>query len=123
MFITIDLFDHNKLCFIQVFVYVNENVLHMLDDILCFYNIKTFASDNIIDYVQVKTHTKVKSFICVKGRHIRKGGNIIIVCKFGYGYSFDSVVLHIIAINSQITFQILIASFDLIICFRIKNRE
>ena len=76
----------------------------MLNDILYLYNIKTFASDNIIDYVRAKTHIRIKSFICVKGRHIRKGENIIIVCKFGHKYSFNSIVLYMIIINSQITF-------------------
>ena len=119
----INLFDHDKLCFIQVFAYINENVLYMLDNILCLYNIKTFANNNIIDCVRVKTHMRVKFFICVKGRHIRKSENIIIVCKFDHEYSFNSVILYIITISSQITFQILIASFDLIIYFKMKDRE
>ena len=95
----------------------------MLDDILYFYNIKTFTNNNIINYVQIKTHTKMKSFIYIKGRHTHKGENIIIICKFGYKYSFNSIVLYIIIINSQITFQILIISFDLIIYFKVKDRE
>ena len=71
----------------------------MLDNILYFYNIKTFVSDNIIDCVRIKTYTKIKSFIYVKKRHIYKNENIIIVYKFGYKYSFDSIVLHIIIVN------------------------
>ena len=100
LFITINLFDYNKLCFIQVFAYINENVLYMLDNIFCFYNIKTFASNSIIDYVRIKIYMRVKFFICVKERHIRKDENIIIVCKFGYEYSFNSIVLYMIIINS-----------------------
>ena len=96
----INLFDHNKLCFIQVFIYINENVLYVLDNILYLCNIKTFANNNIIDYVRTKTHMKIKSFICVKGRHTHKGENIIIVYKFDYEYSFNPIILHVITINS-----------------------
>ena len=87
----------------------------MFDDIFCFCNIKTFANDNIIDYIQIKIYTRMKFFICVKGRYIRKGENIIIVYKFGYEYLFNLIVLYIITISSQMTFQILIISFNLII--------
>ena len=72
----------------------------MLDDIFYLYNIKTFASDNIIDCVRVKTYIRVKFFICVKERHTRKDENIIIICKFDYKYSFNLIVLHIIIISS-----------------------
>ena len=80
-------------------------------------------NDNIIDCVRIKIYIRVKFFICVEGRHIRKNENIIIVCKFDHEYSFNSIVLYVIAISSQITFQILIISFDLIICFKMKDRE
>ena len=76
----------------------------MFNNIFYFCNIKTFASDNIIDCVRIKTYTRIKSFICVKGRHIRKDENIIIICKFDYEYLFDLIILYMIAINSQITF-------------------
>ena len=69
----IDLFDYGKLCFVQVFTYVNENVLYVIGDIFRFYRIKTFSSDNIIDNIRIKIHMRVKFFICVEGRHIRKG--------------------------------------------------
>ena len=95
----------------------------MLDDIFYLYNIKTFANNNIIDYIKIKIYTKMKFFICVKERHIYKNENIIIICKFDYEYLFNLIVLYMIIISSQITFQILIISFDLIICFKIKCRE
>ena len=72
----------------------------MLDDIFYLYNIKTFISNNIIDCVRIKTYMKMKFFICVKGRHTRKGENIIIIYKFDYEYLFDLIVLHMIAISS-----------------------
>ena len=72
----------------------------MLDNILYLYNIKMFANNNIIDCVRIKTYIKIKFFICVKERHIRKGGNIIIICKFDYEYLFNSVVLYMIIISS-----------------------
>ena len=72
LFIMINLFDYNKLYFIQVFAYINENVLHIINNILYLYNIKTFSSDNIIYYIKVKTYIKVKFFICVKERYTRK---------------------------------------------------
>ena len=72
LFIMINLFDHDKLCFIQVFAYINENVLYMINDIFRLYNIKTFSSDNIIYYIKIKIYTRMKFFICVKRRHIRK---------------------------------------------------
>ena len=69
----INLFDHDKLYFIQVFTYIGEDVLHIINNIFRFYYIKTFSNDNIIDNIKTKTHTRVKSFICVKERHTRKG--------------------------------------------------
>ena len=49
---------------------------------------------------QVKTYIKIKSFIYIKERHIYKGGNIIIICKFDYEYSFNLIVLYIVTISS-----------------------
>ena len=53
-------------------MYINENVLHIIDDIFRFYRIKTFSSDSIIDNIKIKIYTRVKSFICVKERHTYK---------------------------------------------------
>ena len=99
MFIIINLFDYNKLCFIQVFAYINESVLYILNNIFCLCNIKTFTSDNIINCVKTKIYMRIKFFIYVKERHIYKGENIIIIYKFDYEYSFNLIVLHIIIIN------------------------
>ena len=63
----IDLFDYDKLYFIQVFTYISEDVLYVICDIFHFYRIKTFSSDNIIDNIRDKTYTRVKFFIYVKG--------------------------------------------------------
>ena len=49
--------------------------------------------------------------------------NVIIVCKFGNKQLFNSIFSYIIIINSQITFQILITSLDLFVCFKIKDRK
>ena len=46
----------------------------------------------------------MKIFIYIKGRHINKNWNIIIIRKFDYKYLFNLIVLYIIAINTQITF-------------------
>ena len=76
----------------------------MFNDIFYFCNIKTFTNNNIIDCIKIKTYIRVKFFICVKERYIRKDENIIIVCKFDYKYLFNLIILYMIAINSQITF-------------------
>ena len=68
----INLFDYDKLYFIQVFAYINENVLYVINNIFCFYNIKTFSNNNIIDRIKIKTYIRVKFFIYIKERHIRK---------------------------------------------------
>ena len=65
----------------------------------------------------------MKIFICIKERHIRKDWNIIIIRKFDYEYLFDLIILYVIVINTQITFQILIVSFRLFIYFKVKDRR
>ena len=92
------------MCFIQIVAYINENVLYMIDNIFCFYNIKTFSSDSVINNIKIKAYMKMKIFNCIKGRHIRKDWNIIIIYKFDYEYLFDLIVLYMIIINTQITF-------------------
>ena len=62
----INLFDYNKLCFIQVFTYINENVLHIINNIFRFCYIKTFSNNNIIDNIKIKTYMRIKFFIYVK---------------------------------------------------------
>ena len=71
-FITINLFDYRKLCFIQIIAYINENVLYIINNILCFYNIKTFSSDNVINNIKIKVYIKMKIFIYIKERYINK---------------------------------------------------
>ena len=68
----IDLFDYRKLCFIQVVAYANENILYIIDNIFCFYNIKTFSSDSVINNIKVKAYIRIKTFIYIKERHINK---------------------------------------------------
>ena len=68
----INLFDYRKLYFIQVIAYASENVLHIIDNILYFCNIKTFSNNNVISNIKIKVYIKMKTFICIKGRHIRK---------------------------------------------------
>ena len=69
---TIDLFDYRKLRFIQIIAYINKNILHIIDDIFYFYNIKMFSNNNVINNIRVKIYMKIKTFICIKGRHINK---------------------------------------------------
>ena len=69
---TINLFDYRKLCFIQIIAYINKDILHMINDILYFYNIKTFSNNNIINNIKIKTYIKIKIFICIKKRYINK---------------------------------------------------
>ena len=72
-FITIDLFDYRKLCFIQVIAYASENILYVIDNIFYFCSIKTFSSDNVINNIKIKVYIKMKIFIYIKGRYINKG--------------------------------------------------
>ena len=44
----------------------------MINDIFCFYNIKTFSSDNVINNIKIKAYLKMKTFIYIKERHINK---------------------------------------------------
>ena len=71
-FITINLFDYRKLCFIQIIAYINKNVLYIINNILYFYNIKTFSSDNVINNIKIKVYIKMKIFIYIKKRYIYK---------------------------------------------------
>ena len=95
----------------------------MINNILYFCNIKTFSNNNIIDNIKIKIYIKMKIFIYIKGRHINKNENIIIIRKFDYEYLFNLIVLYVIIINTQMTFQILIISFRLFIYFKVKNRK
>ena len=71
-FITINLFNYRKLCFIQVIAYIKKNVLYIIDNIFYFYNIKTFSNNNIINNIKVKAYIKIKIFIYIKKRYIYK---------------------------------------------------
>ena len=44
----------------------------MIDDILYFYNIKTFSSNNVINNIKIKIYIKMKIFIYIKERYINK---------------------------------------------------
>ena len=93
------MFDYRKLCFIQIIAYTNEDILYIIDNIFYFYSIKTFLSDNVINNIKIKVYIKMKIFICIKGRYINKGWNIIIIRKFDYKYLFNLIILYVIAIN------------------------
>ena len=63
-----------------------------------------FSSDSVINNIKIKVYIKMKIFIYIKGRHINKNWNIIIIRKFDYKYLFNLIVLYMIIINTQITF-------------------
>ncbi len=65
----------------------------------------------------------MKFFIEVKESHWSDWEDIEIVTEFHHKYSFNSVILHVIAVNSKFVFNILIDSFWLIINLRMMNCE
>ncbi len=65
----------------------------------------------------------MKLFIEVKENHWSDQEDIEIVAEFHHKYSFDSVILHVIAVNSKFVFNVLIDSFRLIIDFRMIDCE
>ena len=64
--------------FSQIFAYINEKFLYIINNILYFYCIKTFLNNNIINYIKIKTYIKIKLFIYIKKRYIYKKQKIII---------------------------------------------
>ncbi len=65
----------------------------------------------------------MKFFIKVERDHWNDWENIEIVVKFHHKYSFNSIILHVIAVNSKFAFNILIDLFYLIIDFQMINCE
>ena len=65
----------------------------------------------------------MKFFIEVKENHWSDQEDIEIVAEFYHRYSFDSVVLHVIAVDSKFTFNVLINLFRLIIDLRMIDCE
>ncbi len=65
----------------------------------------------------------MKFFIEVEENHWSDWENIEIVAEFYHRYSFNSVILHVIAVDSKFAFNILIDSFRLIINFRMIDCE
>ncbi len=57
----------------------------------------------------------MKIFIEVKRNHWDDQEDIEIVAEFHHRYSFDSVILHVIAVDSKFAFNVLIDSFRLIV--------
>ncbi len=65
----------------------------------------------------------MKFFIEVEENHWSDQEDIEIVTEFYHRYSFDSVVLHVIAVDSKFSFNVLIDSFRLIVDLEMINCE
>jgi len=65
----------------------------------------------------------MKLFIEVEENHWRDREDIEIVAEFHHRYSFDSVVLHVIAVDSKFAFDVLINLFRLIVNLRMIDDE
>ena len=59
-------------------------------------------------------------FLLIKKKHVDNEENFIIVNEFDHDYSFESIILHIIAILTKINFDFFIRIFILIVNFRMK---
>ncbi len=77
----------------------------------------------IVSRIWIETHSKMKFFIEVEENHWSDQENIEIVAEFHHKYSFVSVILHVIAVNSKFAFDVLIDSFQLIINLRMIDCE
>ncbi len=65
----------------------------------------------------------MKFFIEVEKDYWSDWKDIEIIVEFHCKYSFNSVILHVIAVDSKFAFNILIDSFQLIVDFKIINCE
>ncbi len=65
----------------------------------------------------------MKFFIEVEEDHWSYWKDIEIVAEFHHRYSFDSVVLHVIAVDFKFAFNVLIDSFRLIIDLKMIDCE
>ncbi len=77
----------------------------------------------IVSCIWIETYSRMKFFIKVEESHWSDQEDIEIVAEFYHRYSFNSVVLHVIAVDSKFAFNILIDSFWLIVDLRIINCE
>ena len=67
-------------------------------------------------------YTKIEIFVDKK-KHVDNEKNFIIVNEFDHDYSFELIILYVIAILTKINFDFFICIFILIINFRMKCRR
>ena len=120
-FIFVNLFEHDLACFVKILLHILQHMLHNIINIFNFICFKSFTNDNVFETVEIKKYTKIETFINIKRIQINIWKYNIIVRKFYYWQLVDLIVLHIIAVRSKLTFNILINMFYLIIYFKILN--
>ncbi len=77
----------------------------------------------VVSRIWIETHLKMKFFIEVEENHWSDREDIEIVAEFYHRYSFNSIILHVIAVDSKFAFNVLIDSFWLIIDLKIIDCE
>ncbi len=99
-------------------MYNLQYVLYCFNNIFSSRRFETFTSYITRDIIWTKRHTQIIVFVGEKEKYIYFEEYNVVVNKFDYRQLLDSIVLHIIAINTKISFNILIGFFRFFISFR-----
>jgi len=99
-------------------LYNLQYVLYCFNNIFSSRRFETFTSYITRDIIWTKRHTQIIVFVGEKEKYIYFEEYNVVVNKFDYRQLLDSIVLHIIAINTKISFNILIGFFRFFISFR-----
>ncbi len=99
----------------QLLMIKDKKFAHLNDNVIDLSSLNTLTNHFIISCIWIETHSRVKVFIEVERNHQDSWECIEIITEFHHWKSFSSVILHVIAVDSKFTFNILISSFQLII--------
>ncbi len=96
----IDLSFNDLLCLFQLLMIENKKLFHLNDNIISFFNFKTFMNCFVVNHIWIETHSWVKVLIEVEWDHWDDQENIEILTEFHHWKSFCSVILHVVTVNS-----------------------
>ena len=119
--VLIYLLDYCLLGIVHLLSHVGQDFLYIISNISGLNSIKAFASGVISGSIFAETYTGVESFVSKEGCYSYRGGNYIIIYKFGYRYPTGLVVLYIVIVYTEVVLDILISPLGLLISLRVEG--
>ena len=98
-----------------------KNFLHTISDIIGYSGLKPLSSALIVSNIRIKAYSRMKSLIDEEWYHSCRGEYNIVVDELRNRESLELIILHIVAVYSKMSFEILIGSLRLTISFRVKS--